>query len=53
MLLLPPKGQATIADVERLIRSGERIAAIRCYREIHQVGLSEAKKAVDDLQITT
>lgn len=47
--LIPPKGQATMADVERLVRSGERIVAIRCYREIHQVGLAEAKKAIDDL----
>ena len=49
--LLPAAGQATMADVERLVRTGNRIVAIRCYREIHHVGLAEAKKAVDDLQI--
>lgn len=42
-----------MADVERLIRAGERIAAIRCYREIHHVGLAEAKKAIDDLPIAS
>jgi ribosomal protein L7/L12 len=47
--ILPPAGQATMADVERLVRAGERLAAIRVYREIHHVGLAEAKKAVDDL----
>ena len=49
--LLPAAGHATMADVERLIQAGQRISAIRCYREIHHVGLAEAKKAVDDLQI--
>jgi len=38
-----------MVDVERLVRSGERIAAIRCYREFHNVGLAEAKKAVEYL----
>lgn len=45
----PAKGQATMADVERLFRSGRRIWAIRCYREIHKCGLAQAKKAVDGL----
>jgi ribosomal protein L7/L12 len=46
---LPPAGQATMADVERFARAGERISAIRCYREIHHCGLAEAKRAIDDL----
>lgn len=49
--VLPPAGKATMADVERLVRDGERIAAIRVYREIHHVGLAEAKRAIDDLHI--
>jgi|HubBroStandDraft_2_1064218.scaffolds.fasta_scaffold428793_2 hypothetical protein len=49
--ILPLAGQGTMADVERLVRAGERIAAIRVYREIHHVGLAEAKKAVDDLHV--
>ena len=49
--VLPAAGTATMADVERLVRAGERIAAIRVYREIHHVGLAEAKKAIDDLHI--
>jgi ribosomal protein L7/L12 len=49
--LLPAAGQATMADVERLVRAGQRILAIRCYRELHHVGLVEAKKAIDDLHI--
>lgn len=47
--LLPSPGRATMADVERLARAGQKIDAIRCYREIHKVGLAEAKKAVEDL----
>jgi hypothetical protein len=47
--LLPATGRATMADVERLVHADQRILAIRCYREIHHVGLAEAKKAVDDL----
>ncbi len=47
--VLPAAGQATMADVERLVRAGQRISAIRVYREIHHVGLAEAKKAIDDL----
>ena len=49
--LLPAAGKAAMADVERLVRSNHRIIAIRCYREIHHVGLAEAKKAVNELQI--
>ena len=47
--LIPSTGRATMADVERLARAGERIYAIRCYREIHRCSLADAKKAVDAL----
>ena len=47
--IYPAEGQATMADVERLVRAGQRIWAIRVYREIHHVGLAEAKKAIDNL----
>lgn len=49
--VLPAAGTATMVEVERLVRAGERIAAIRVYREIHHVGLAEAKKAIDDLPV--
>ena len=48
---VPPAGKATMEDVKRLIRAGQRIEAIRCYREIHQVSLAEAKDAVENLCI--
>ena len=51
--LLPAVGHATMPDVERLVRSGQRILAIRCYREVHHVSLVEAKKAVDNLRIAS
>jgi ribosomal protein L7/L12 len=47
--LLPPPGQATMADVERLAKSRQLVWAIRCYREIHRCGLAEAKRAVETL----
>lgn len=47
--LLPSAGQSTMADVERLALMGERIWAIRCYREVHSCGLAEAKRAVEAL----
>jgi len=47
----PAKGQATDADVQRLVNRGDHILAIRCYREVHPgTGLAEAKKAVEKLQ---
>jgi ribosomal protein L7/L12 len=48
--LLPATGRATMADVERLAALGERVWAIRCYREIHSCGLAEAKHAVEMLR---
>ncbi len=50
--IYPAPGQATMSDVERLKRAGQRVWAIRCYREIHHCGLTEAKKAIDDLHVT-
>jgi ribosomal protein L7/L12 len=49
---VPPRGKATMQDVKRLVQAGQRIDAIRCYREIHQVGLAEAKDAVENIAIT-
>jgi len=51
--LLPPPGTATMADVERLVRAGEDVVAMRCYREIHPVNLAEAHKAINDLRNAT
>jgi ribosomal protein L7/L12 len=47
--LLPAAGQSTLADVERLASLGEKVWAIRCYREIHSCGLAEVKRAVERL----
>lgn len=45
----PPSGEGTETDVERLVVAGRRIDAIKLYREIHSVGLKEAKDVVDKL----
>jgi ribosomal protein L7/L12 len=47
---LPPKGEATDADVERFVALGRKITAIKLYREIHGVDLKTAKSAVDELE---
>ena len=47
--VLTDPSQARMAEVERLVRAGERVMAIRLYREIHHVGLAEARKVIDDL----
>jgi len=43
----PQEGKGTLDDVKRLVRSGDKILAIRLYREINKVGLKEAKDAVE------
>ena len=40
---------AANAKVIELIRSGNKIEAIKAYREIHNVELAEAKRAVDGM----
>jgi ribosomal protein L7/L12 len=48
--LYPGPGSAGDGDVARLLAAGEKVMAIRCYREIHQVGLAAAKDAVEQLE---
>jgi ribosomal protein L7/L12 len=45
----PAPGKATMADVERLLRLGYKVSAVRCYREINQISLTEAKRRVEDM----
>ena len=45
----PQPGQGTDADVERLVMLGEKISAIKLYREINGVDLKTAKEAVEKL----
>ena len=48
--LLPSPGQIpTDEDVRRLAQAGEKITAIKIYRQIHHGGLKEAKEAVEKL----
>lgn len=37
-------------ELRELIRSGQKIQAIKLYRELHGVGLKEAKDAVEELE---
>jgi ribosomal protein L7/L12 len=48
--LYPESGSETEQDIVRLLQSGEKIMAIRCYRSLHKVGLREAKDAVESLE---
>ena len=45
--LYPKRGQGTDEDVKRLLSHGQKIMAIKLYREIHDVGLKDAKEAVE------
>lgn len=47
--LLPPPGCGTDADVERLLAQGEKLLAVRLYRELHGTDLKTAKEAVEKL----
>jgi hypothetical protein len=47
--LYPPPGTGSEADVERLVLQGEKLLAIRLYREIHACGLKEAKAGVEEI----
>jgi hypothetical protein len=47
----PQRGKATMADVERLLSSGSRMWALRCYREIHGCSLRQAREGMDALLV--
>jgi ribosomal protein L7/L12 len=42
--------EAANAKVIGLIKAGNKIEAIKVYREIYNVGLAEAKRAVDGIE---
>ncbi len=48
--LYPEKGQATMFDVRNFIIEGEKDLAVRVYREIFKVSLSDAIKQVEALE---
>lgn len=43
----PAAGDAKIIE---MLKSGRKIDAVRIYREMHNVGLADAKKAVDGME---
>lgn len=45
--LCPPSGSGSDADVAALLARGEKLLAIRLYRELHGGGLKEARQAVE------
>ncbi len=49
--LYPLNDRATLFDVKRLISSGEKILAIRLYREIYKgISLKGAQRAVEEIE---
>lgn len=46
----PPGGPPVDASPEQHLRAGNKIAAIKRYRELHGVGLKEAKDAVEAME---
>ena len=47
---LAPSGDA-LEEIKSLMKSGEKIQAIKRYREVYGVGLAEAKYAVENLPL--
>ena len=48
--LLPKPGEIpTDEHVKRLVEAGEKIMAIKLYRQMHRTGLADAKAAVEKL----
>jgi ribosomal protein L7/L12 len=45
--LYPEEGKEKDDDVLRLLKAGEKIMAIKCYRELHGLGIKKAKEAVE------
>ncbi|HJZ48507.1 MAG TPA: ribosomal protein L7/L12 [Roseiflexaceae bacterium] len=45
----PPSGEVSLAEVHALALQGQKIEAIKRYRELTGVGLKEAKDYVDRL----
>jgi ribosomal protein L7/L12 len=45
--IYPPGGMEKQEDVLRLLKCGEKVMAIRCYRNVHKVSLKEAKEKVE------
>lgn len=48
--LLPPPGCGSDADIERLLGQGEKLLAVRLFRELHGTDLKTAKGAVEGLE---
>jgi hypothetical protein len=46
---LYPRGSGSMPHILNLVASGDRALAVRLYRELHQVSLSEAHAAVERL----
>jgi ribosomal protein L7/L12 len=46
-----PSASANLYEIENLVRSGNKIEAIKVYRETYGAGLKEAKSAVDRIAV--
>ena len=46
----PSRGGSTEQDIIEAINEGNKVEAIKHYRFVHNVGLGEAKKAVEAMQ---
>ena len=46
----PPKN-ITEEDIQQLLQEGQKIQAIKLYRSLHNVGLKDAKNAVERMEL--
>ena len=47
--IYPAPGRGSDQDVERLVRSGEKMLAIRLYRELHATGLKTSRLRIEEM----
>jgi len=48
----PSRGGSIEQDIVDALKSGDKISAIKHYRYVHNVGLKDAKNAIDEMQKT-
>lgn len=46
----PRANSATKTDIEAALKDGNKILAMKYYRKVHGVGLTEAKAAIDAME---
>ena len=49
--LYPPAKQATLEDIEALLRANEKLRAIQLYKKMYRVSLQEALNSINRMEV--